>query len=363
MGSAALAHLAARGKRVLGLEQFARGHDLGASSGRSRIIRKAYFEDPAYVPLLERAYTLWRELEGRTFTKLIDQAGLLLIGSAAGATLGGARLSAQRYGVAIEELSAAAVGERYPGLRLAPGESGVFEREAGIIYPEAAIAAHLAAAKSDGAQTRFEAPVREIAPTAGGIHVDLADGSTIVAERLIVCAGPWLPVVAAHLALPLRVQRNVQLWFEPAAPGFTIDRFPAFLAEREHWPSRRLYGFPDYGHGVKAAFHSFGEDTSAQALDRAVRPEDIRLVGEALNELMPGAAGKFLSGKVCMYTLTPDEHFILDVHPHDPRVVIAGGFSGHGFKFASVIGEICADLAIDGGTSHPIGFLSLRRFG
>jgi sarcosine oxidase len=362
MGSATLAHLAARGKRVLGIEQFARGHELGASSGRSRIIRKAYFEDPAYVPLLERAYTLWHELEARTFTKVLDLVGLLLVGPPGSETLHGARTSAQRYGVGIEEWSGAEVAARYPGIRLTEGEAGIFERDAGIVYPEAGIAAHLAAAKSDGAQTRFETPVRDIAPTAGGIHVDLADGTTVVGERLVICAGPWLRTVVAHLALPLRVQRNVQLWFEPTTPQFSIDRFPAFLAEREHWPSSRLYGFPDHGFGVKAAFHGFGETTTAETLDRTIHPDDIRLVGEALNEFMPGAAGKFMYGKACMYTLTPDEHFILDRHPDDPRVVIAGGFSGHGYKFASVIGEICADLALDGGTAHPIGFLAIDRF-
>jgi sarcosine oxidase len=362
MGSATLAHLAQRGVRALGIEQFARGHELGASAGRSRIIRKAYFEDPAYVPLLERAYELWRNLELQTSSTLLDLVGLLLVGQPHGETLAGARTSAQRYGVRIENLDARDLSARYPHLRLEPGEEGVLEREAGMVFPEAAIAAHLNVAHAHGAEMRFEMAATSIDPRADGIRLTLADGGVVFGDRLVICAGPWMAGVAADLSLPLRVQRNVQIWFEPAVPYFAADRFPAFLIERDRWASSRLYGFPDYGYGVKAAFHAFGDETTAPELDRSIRPTDVEIVREALEAFMPGAAAVFSAGKACMYTLTPDEHFIVDLHPHDSRIVLAGGFSGHGFKFASVIGEICADLATAGGTEHPVGFLALKRF-
>jgi sarcosine oxidase len=360
MGSAAAAHAAARGARVLGIEQFARGHTFGASSGRSRIIRKAYFEDAAYVPLLQRAYALWSELERTTGMRLLDLVGVMMVGLPDSAGIAGTLRSASEHGLALEAYDAAAAAQRFAGIAPRAGEIVLFERDAGVVFPEAGIAAHLQRAEACGAQLAFDLPATAYAAERDGIRVTLADGTTVLARTLALCAGPWLQRVAGELDLPLRVQRNVQLWFVPAAPSFSRERFPAFFVERAGFPAP-LYGFPDFGEGVKAALHGFGETTEAALLDREIRPGDIAAVRDALEDWMPGAAATFAFGKACMYALTPDQHFIIDRHPDDARIVIAGGFSGHGYKFCPVIGEIVADLALEGGTSHPIAFLRRDR--
>jgi len=360
MGSAALAHLAQRGRRVLGIEQFARAHDRGSSAGRSRIIRMAYYEDPAYVPLLRRAYELWRALEWDSDAKLLELCGILMAGGPDSRVIRGAGASARLHGVPIEELTRAEILRRYPMLRLRDDERGLFEPHAGIVFPEAAIDAHLRVAERAGADIRFETRACGYASQATGIRVELDDGSTIVTRRVAICAGPWLSEIARELALPLRVQRNVQIWFEPVTAAYGIDRFPTFFLDRTD-AAAALYGFPDDGSGIKAALHKHGVSTSPERLDRTVHDGDITHVRTALDDWMPGAAGTFVAGKVCMYTLTPDEHFIIDAHPRDTRIVLAGGFSGHGFKFCPVIGEIVADLVIDGTTRHPIEFLRLAR--
>jgi sarcosine oxidase len=361
MGSAALAHLARRGKRVLGLEQFARAHDLGASAGQSRIIRMAYYEDAAYVPLLRRAYELWAELERDAGAALLDRCGVLMVGGPRSRVLDGAARSARLHDIPVHELDRDQTLARYPHLLLRNAEHALFEPNAGMVFPEAAIEAHLRIAVTAGAQVRFETPVRGYVSETAAVAVELADGSTIRTRRLAICAGPWLMRATAELALPLRVQRNVQVWFEPASGAYARGRFPAFFLDREGAASV-LYGFPNRGAGVKAALHGYGESTSPERLDRSVRDTDVAPVKAALDAFLPGAAGSVRAGKVCMYTLTPDEHFILDLHPRDARIVLAGGFSGHGYKFCPVIGEIVADLALEGGTRHPIAFLRLGRF-
>lgn len=361
MGSAALAHASARSRKVLGIEQFARGHDRGSSSGRSRVIRSAYFEDPAYVPIVLRAYDLWRELERKTHGEILDLVGTLTVGNPQNAVLRGVASAAAAYDLPLEHLDAEEVGRRYPGTKPRAGEIGLLERNAGIVYPETAIESHLRVAEANGAEVRFETAVTDYECTRDGIVLRFHGGDSVTASRLAICAGPWLPHVMRELQLPLRVQRNVQIWFRPSTNAFGIGRFPAFFVVREDWPAL-LYGFPDTGDGVKAALHTHGEFTEADALDRSIRDSDIAAIKALLDEWMPGAAHEFAFGKACMYTLTPDEHFIIDRHPEDPRIIIAGGFSGHGFKFASAVGEIVTQLAFDGESNHPIGFLSLDRF-
>jgi len=362
MGSAALAQLALRGKRVLGVEQFGRGHDRGSSAGDSRIIRQAYFEDAQYIPLLRRAYELWHEAEERSGARLLDLCGVLMVGDAESRMLAGAAASAAQHGIAIEELNAPAVRARYPALEVRAGERVVFEPLAGMVFPEAAIDAQLRIATAAGAQTCFDTGVRSFAAHPSHIELVRADGSVLRTERLAICAGPWSARLLADLDLPLRVQRNVQVWFDPAGAAYARDAFPAFFLDRHELPAA-LYGFPDYGVGVKAALHGYGATADPDTLDRDVHAADIAAVKKALDGFMPDAAVTFRRGKACMYTLTPDEHFIIDTHPGDERVVIAGGFSGHGFKFCSVIGEIVADIALTGRTRHPIEFLRLGRFG
>lgn len=361
MGSAALAHVARRGARAIGIEQFSRLHAYGSSAGKTRMIRKAYFEDPAYVPLLRRAYDLWRELETETSRKLMALTGVLMVGTPDRPAIVATQHSAKVFELPLEVLDADEIAARYPGTAPRPGEIGLLERDAGMVYPEAAIDAHLRLAERAGAEMRFETMVARWT-TANGVHrLTASDGSTIQAHRVVVCAGPWLGRIATDLALPLRVQRNVQLWFHAASHAFDVGQIPAFFVERADLPAN-LYGFPTTADGLKAAFHGYGETTDPDALDREIHSSEVEAVRRALESWLPGSVAGFRWGKACMYTRTPDDHFIVDLHPRDRSTVILGGFSGHGYKFCPVMGEIAADLALDGATRHDIGFLSARRF-
>ncbi len=362
MGSAIVAHCARRGVSVIGFEQFERGHDLGASSGKTRLFRKAYFEQPAYVPLLHRAYELWRELEREAGEKILGLTGVLSVGQESSKILSGTLHAAREHDLRIELLTQAALLARYPSLRMRSGEVGVFEPDGGVLKPERAIAAHLQVAAARGAEMRFSAGLHSWISNDKGFEIQLVDGTRVSARALILALGPWFKQTLGALGVPIRVQRNVQAWFTPTTRAYDAGAFPGFLVDRPELPAP-LYGFPDFGDGVKAAFHGFGEVTDAEHLDRAVDiPRDIEPIARSLEEWMPGAAGSFLEAKPCMYTLTPDEHFVVDRHPKHARLIVCGGFSGHGFKFAPVIGEIAVDLALDGGTSHSISFLSLARF-
>lgn len=362
MGSAVLAHCALRGARVLGIEQFDPVHGLGASAGRTRIIRQAYYEDPAYVPMLLRAYALWRELEERTGADLVRLVGLLMAGTEQAEVVRGSARAAKLYGLPVEYLTAADMRKRFAQLRVRDDEVAVFEGNAGAVFPEAAIRAHLDVARDAGAQMRFRTEMEAWESGAACVTVALAGGERIRTRALVLTLGPWFSQAMAQAGVPLEIQRNVQLWFSPQSDAYVAQAFPAFLLEREAFP-RPLYGFPDFGNGVKAALHGFGEITSPENLDRGVdEMRDIAPVARVLESWMPGAASSYLEGKVCMYALTPDRNFVVDRHPREERVILCGGFSGHGFKFAPVVGEIASQMAIDGHTPHDVEFLSLRRF-
>lgn len=363
MGSSVLARLALRGARTLGIEQFERGHDRGASSGETRIIRQAYFEDAAYVPLLFRAYELWRDIEERANEEIVRLCGVLLCGAPTAESITGATYAARTYGVPVEHLSTAGLRARFPALRVRDAEVAVLEPGGGVVFPERAVAAYQRIAEACGAEMRFENGVRSWRSSGTGVSVTLSDGTVVNAGSLVLALGPWSEREFARAGVPLEVQRNVQVWFGPETSAYRAPAFPAFFLERESMPAP-LYGFPDFGGGLKAAFHAHGERTEAAALNRDVDPaRDVEPLARSLDEWLKGGAGTFLRGKACMYALTPDRHFVIDRHPHCGNVVLCGGFSGHGFKFASVVGEICADLALSGTTAHDIAFLSARRFG
>jgi sarcosine oxidase len=363
MGSAILAHCAMHGAAVVGVEQFTRGHDLGSSSGKSRLIRKAYFENAAYVPLLQRAYDLWRKLERDAGADILQITGLLSVGEETSEIIVGTRRAAEEHGLPLEVLSREEVKARYPTLRMLDDEVAVFEVEGGVLNPERAIAAHLKMAEANGADARFGVAMAEwAAANGGGFEIRLTDGSRIEPRTLVLALGPWFERTLESLGVPVRIQRNVQAWFSPAVDAYDARRFPAFLLNRRGLPAP-LYGFADFGVGVKAAFHGFGDITDVEHVDRTVDvARDIEPLVREMEQWMPGAAHTLREAKPCMYTLTPDADFVVDRHPLHPDLILCGGFSGHGFKFASVIGEIAADLALDGGTRHPIDFLSLRRF-
>jgi sarcosine oxidase len=362
IGSAIAAHCAARGASVVGLEQFGPAHDLGSSHGKSRMIRQAYFEDAAYVPLVLRSYELWRELERQTGEELLRLTGVLSVGEESCEIISGTKRSAGEHGLRLETLSRPQVHDRYPALRLLPGEVGLFEPDGGVLDPERAVRAHLQIAQKAGAELRFEVSMASWEATASGVAIRLGDGTELSAKTLILSLGPWFKKTMDALGAPLRIQRNVQAWFSPALASYNAGHFPAFLLDRAGLPAP-LYGFPDFGDGVKAAFHGHGQITTADEVDREVHLEaDVEPIAAAMEQWMPGAASNFREAKPCMYSLTPDGNFVIDRHPEHANVILCGGFSGHGFKFAPVIGETAAELALDGRSRHRIDFLSLQRF-
>jgi sarcosine oxidase len=363
MGSAAAYQLAARGKRVLGLEKFSPAHDRGSSHGSSRIIRQAYFEDPAYVPLLLRAYELWEQLERETNRDLMTLTGGLMIGRREGELVSGSVRSAEEHGLPYELLDAGEIRARFPVLSPDPETVALYEEKAGFLRPEETVRAHLDRAGSLGADLRFEEPVLSWEAQPAGVRVETPEGS-YDAQRLVITPGAWAPQLLTDLGLPLEVERQVMYWFEPTGglEPFLLGRFPIFIWEPDdgNW----FYGFPaqEGDRGVKTAFYrAGGVPTTPETIDREVHGEEIDFIRTYLARYVPELAGRCLDARVCMYTNTPDLHFVISVHPDHPQVAIACGFSGHGYKFCSVVGEILADLAMDGTTSHPIDLFSPAR--
>jgi sarcosine oxidase len=360
MGSAAAYHLARRGGRVLGLDAHPRGHARGSSHGRSRIIREAYFEAPAYVPLVQRAYALWRELEAESGRPLLTITGGLNIGRPESDFVGGALASARRHGLPYEELTAPEVTARFLGFRPTEDLVAVYEPNAGILDPEACVGAHLDLAARHGTELRHGEPARRWDADGAGVRVETERG-VYHAGRLVIAAGPWAGELLAGLGLPLEVWRIVNAHFEPARPElFGPDRCPIYLWQV---PEGDYYGFPNLpGQGVKIGRHDVGEVCTPHTIRRSVDEAEVAMLRAMLDRYLPGAAGAVKWTLTCMYTNTPDRHFVLDRHPAHPQVAYGCGFSGHGFKFASAIGEVLADLALDGATRQPIGFLAASRF-
>lgn len=361
MGSATAYHLARRGQRVLGLEMFQPGHAFGSSHGEHRIIRSAYFEAPDYVPLIERAYELWRELEAESGdSDLLVMTGGLMLGRPDTDVVAGSLASARAFNLPHEVLDAEQTARRFPGFRPADDMLAVFEENAGFLRPERCTAAHQALAMRHGAELRFNEEVTAWRTDGGGVSVSTAQGD-YTAERIVITTGPWAAELLAGIGLPLQVERIVNVHFEPTTPRhFTQDLCPIYIWQvPEGW----YYGFPHIpGSGLKLGRHEIGEATTARTIRRSVDADEIEMLRALLDCYMPGASGAVLKTLTCMYTNTPDEHFILDLHPESSHVIFGCGFSGHGFKFASVIGEILADLALEGTTAHDIRFLSRERF-
>jgi sarcosine oxidase len=363
MGSATAYQLAGRGKRVLGLERFSPAHDKGSSHGRSRIIRQAYFEDPAYVPLLFRAYELWEQLERETGQELMMLTGGLMIGRREGELVSGSVRSAKAHGLPYELLDAGEIKDRFPPFSLDSETVALYEEKAGFVRPEESVKAHLDRAVALGADLRFEEPVLSWEASGEGVRVVTPRGS-YEAERLVISPGAWAPQLLADLRVPLEVERQVMYWFEPASgpEPFRSERFPIFIWEPDD--GNVFYGVPDQdgGRGVKASlYRAGGVPCTPETLDREVHDKEVEFIRSYLAEHVPDLAGRCLEAKACMYTNTPDLHFVISFHPDHPQVVIACGFSGHGYKFCSVVGEILADLATEGSTRHPIDLFSPAR--
>jgi len=362
IGSAAAYHLARRGRRVLGLDRHPPAHDQGASHGRSRIIREAYWEHPSYVPLVQRAYDLWAELEGAAGRTLLLTTGGIVIGPPDSDLVRGALESARLHHLHHEVLDAASVRRRFPVFAPADDMVGVFERRAGVLVPEECVGVHLDQAAQSGADLHHEEPVVSWTATPDGVEVQTSR-ARYQAKRLVVTAGPWAPDVLTDLGLPLVIERQVIAWFRPVAQAeaFAPERCPVYIWRAD---ARLFYGFPRLdGSGVKIAEHALGDPTTAETIERQIDAAEIEeLRRDFVARYMPAANGEVMATSTCMYTMTPDTHFIIDHHPRHHNVVIACGFSGHGFKFAPVVGEILADLALDGRTHHDIALFAASRF-
>ncbi|MFA5909429.1 MAG: N-methyl-L-tryptophan oxidase [Vicinamibacterales bacterium] len=351
MGSAAAAHAASRGQRVLGIEQFQPAHANGSSHGRSRVIRLAYFEDPAYVPLLRRAYELWRRLETDTGRRLLQITGGLMIGAPDSDVVSGSLRSAREHDLAHEMLDAAEIHRRFPPFTPRQGTVAFYEKEAGSLFPEEAIRAHLDVAVDNGAHLHFDEPVTDWRITSSETVEVTTTRSKYEAGRLILAPGSWASQLLKLDWLPLEVEPQVLYWFDPSggAAPYAADRFPIYIWDLGE--GGQFYGFPAEEDGrVKVAFFRTrnGDEPSMRA---------------ALAPCLPSlASGALVETASCKYTLTPDHHFVIGLHPDHEQVVIASPCSGHGYKFASVIGEILADLATGGATRHAIALFDPRRF-
>ena len=363
MGSAAAFHLARRGRRVLGLERFTIPNEMGSSHGTSRIIRLAYHEHPSYVPLLRRSFELWRELQRDYGEQLLHLTGCIHVGAPGTAVFDGCVRSCREHGLEHEVLDAGQVMSRFPAYRLPAETMAVVEKEGGFLIPEKCIEAHAAGARAAGADLREGEAVTGWETIPGGVRVRTAAG-TYEAARLILTAGSWNGKLAADLAPVLSVERQVLAWLEVARPEhFAPPAFPVFVMEV---PEGMYYGFPLFPEGPAGLklgrLHHRCEVVDPDLLDRAgAGPADEQVLRSFARRYLPDGAGRALAMTVCLFTNTPDEHFLVDLHPEHPAVVLGAGFSGHGFKFCSVIGEILADLALEGGTQHDIALFDAGR--
>ncbi len=360
-GSAAALTLARRGVSVLGVDRFHPPHPFGSTHGRSRIIREAYYESPVYVPLVQRAYTLWQALERDSGRTLFRKTGGLMLGPARGTLVEGARRSAEQHGLVCELLDAPAIRRRFPVFHPEDDTVGILEPRAGILDPEACVESCLTLAVQAGATLLFDTPATGWESSMAGIRLITSRGS-VACDRLILAVGPWLGELMTTAALPLSVMRQVMYWFRPAVEPehFSAERMPIFIWE---WAAERMiYGFPDAGAGVKVARHHEGATVTADGVDRAVSSTEVSEMRAILRRCLPDADGPPIDTATCLYTNTPDHHFVLGPHPDEPRVILASPCSGHGFKFAPAIGEVLADLATGRRVAADLSLFSPARF-
>jgi sarcosine oxidase len=360
MGSAACDALARRGARVLGLEQFDVPHAMGSHHGQSRMFRMAYFEHADYVPLLKRAFDLWQELERRSGVKLFHVTGGVYIGAADGELVRGSMEAAALHSLEHESLSRAELRKRWPQFAVPEDWTAFYEPTAGFVVPELAVGVMARLAIEAGAEIRGREAVKGWRRR-GDVYEVETESATYAAKRLVLTCGAWTSRVVGELGVKLAVTRQVLAWIWPRGhERYALGAFPCWAIETEGGVD---YGFPmlPWHPGLKAARHVKGVVTDPDSVDRRVTLDDEANARKAFGHL-DGAGGPLLSSVVCLYTNSPDSHFIIDRHPSEPGVTVACGFSGHGFKFAPVVGEVLADLALDGRTQHRIQFLGLNRF-
>lgn len=358
MGSSACLHLARRGLRVLGLERFDIPHALGSSHGYSRMIRMAYYEHPDYVPLLRRAYELWRELEADSQQTLLHETGGVYMGPPQGHVVRGAIEAARLHGLEHEVLSRGELSKRFPQFAVPDDFEAVFEPRAGFLVPEKVIAAQAELALRAGAELHGREEVLQWTASSTGATVHTTRGR-YEAEHLLFCGGAWSGKLVADLGVHLVVTRQVLGWVWPRRPElFPLGGFPVWGIENAD--GSLAYGFPMMkdNPGLKVARHGRGAVTDPDRVARDCTPADEAEVRDILSRYLPDGQGPLLSSRICLYTNSPDGHFILDRHPQHPRVTIACGFSGHGFKFTSVMGEVLAGMVL----GEPEAFRSTQLF-
>ena len=357
MGSATTYELARRGRNVLGIDMFSPGHDQGSSHGHHRLIRKSSFRADGYVPLAERAFELWRELEELSGQELLKILGEVRMAFDAGLYSAGPGTAGM-----VELLDEQSLRERFPGFRLHEGMIATYEAEAGFLRPEACIAANLLMAEKHGASLHLNEEVTGWSIDGDGVRVETNKGS-YSAGQLAITTGPWAAELLADLNLPMSVMRIVNGYFEPDRPEWwkAENGAPDFLLSV---PEGNYYGMPSVeGIGLKIGRHENGEITTARTIRRTVDDSEIDMLRNVLDLYMPGASGTLIQAVTCMYTNTVDDDFVVDRHPEHGHVVLGCGFSGRGFKFSGVVGEVLTELLTDGKTRHDIEFLSARRFG
>jgi sarcosine oxidase len=363
VGSAALYHLAKRGAKVLGLDRFPPGHDHGSSHGRTRVIRQAYFEYPNYVPLLLRAYELWQELSERRGQQLYHEIGLLEIGPPDGHVVPGVLKAAQLHNLTVDHLTRQQAQRCFPAFRIPDGWEAAFESRAGYLDVENCVLAHLNEAQKLGTELRTGVEVQRWHAQGSSVIVETNSG-TFSAAKLVIAAGPWANSFLNDLGIHLTVLRSAVFWYPIADDALRADRgCPAYLFDTPECS----YGIPQVDeYGFKIAEHSAPKIGRLVAnpleVNRQLNTEEQTRVERFLAAHIPAVSRPLQHHSVCMYTMSPDENFILDLHPTHPQIAFAAGLSGHGFKFTCVLGEVLADLALNGRTQHPIDFLSCRRF-
>ncbi|MDH6623191.1 sarcosine oxidase [Streptomyces sp. LBL] len=364
LGSASCHSLAAAGLRVLGVERYGPVHDLGASHGESRGVWQAYFMGPRYLPLLQRAYTLWSELEKQSGERLFHRTGGVCVGPADGELLPAARASAEQFGLEYEYLDADEIHERFPQFTPAADCAAIYDPGSGYVQPEQTVRVQLQLAEKHAADLRYHESAVEIVESARGVRLR-TDRGVYDADRVVVASGCWAPALLPDLA-PVQVLRKVMLWFEPegGAQDFQPDRFPYWIWEGDgmigygHPAASGLYG------GVKAGVHSGGTPTAPDTVDRFVAQGEVAEIQEFLRNRIPRlGGGRYRKSAVCLYDNTPDLGFLIGQASEKGKVLVAGGTSGHAFKFAPAIGEAVAELVQYGRATYDISAFDPARFG
>lgn len=359
MGSAISYYLAQQGASVLGIDRFHPPHNSGSSHGQTRVIREAYFEHPAYVPLLQKAYTNWEKLEAESGQSLLLQTGGLMLGKPDSTLIQGSRESAERYGIAHHMLSQSEIMAQYPAFVLPSDCVGLKELRAGLLYPEKCIASYLELARRAGAEILTGQPLLSWRKQGSGFVLETAHGQQHC-QKLVIACGAWTGTLVPELALPLQVTRQVLFWFETPEPNpFALGQFPIFLLE--YGTDQFLYGFPDQGGGFKIAQHLPGRPQDPDQLSQAVEPAEIAQMEAFLQRFFPACRPQLRQSAVCMYTNTPDGHFLIDRHPSDDQLWLVSPCSGHGFKFASALGEVLAEAVLADRAAPELDFFSLAR--